>query len=67
MNWVLRTVLITKLNELPDPPDEIADEHEAFLEDAGLLLAASGCSLELLDVLGEEGDMLAARAIASLN
>lgn len=69
MNWVLRHVLRAALEQEAgeDVPQEIAAAHGAFLEWAGLALAAEVSNLELLDALGEGVDTLAARALAELN
>jgi len=70
MNWILRRVL-REAAGAKQVPIWAADEHEALLEDAGIALCAQAgleqLGLELLDALGEEADLMAARALAALN
>ena len=65
MNWILRRVLSEGFYD--DAPPELEDVVEAFLEDAGMALAGTGVSFDLLDSLGSDADALAARALAELN
>ena len=65
-SWLLENMVRSMTAKTP-VPEWLADAEQDLLEDAGCAIASARPDLVLLDALGDDVDLVAARLLARLN